>query len=68
MNSEPEFDLFSTRKILMASAYHFIYVKKWSREQWESDESVLSFADDHDIRHELPHYSALAASGFSKGR
>ncbi len=67
MSSAPEYDLFSTRKILMQSAFTFIYVKGWTREQWEKDESVLSFAAEHDLHSELCHYSALAVSGFTKG-
>jgi hypothetical protein len=51
----------------MQSAFTFIYVKGWTREQWENDESVLSFAAEHDLQSELPHYSALGAAGFSKG-
>lgn len=67
MSSQPQFDLFSTRKILMQSAYAFIYVRGWSRDEWENDESVLSFAAEHNLQSELPHYSALGAAGFSKG-
>jgi hypothetical protein len=67
MSSAPEFDLFSTRRILMQSAYTFIYTKGWTREQWENDESVISFAAEHGLHSELPHYSALGAAGFSKG-
>ena len=52
----------------MNSAYAFIYQRGWTREQWENDDSVISFADEHGIRHELPHFSALGASGFAKGR
>ena len=68
MSSQPEYDLYSTRRILMNSAYAFIYQRGWTREQWENDDSVISFADEHGIRHELTHFSALGASGFAKGR
>jgi hypothetical protein len=67
MSSQPQYDLFSTRKILMQSAYVFIYTKGWTREEWENDESVLSFAAEHNLQSELTHFSALGAAGFSKG-